>query len=151
MAYSCDFETTTDINDCRVWACGICSIDEECDYYYGNSISFLFDFFKNHPNEIYYFHNLKFDGDFIFYHLLHDLKFTHVKDKRKLKSGEFTTLISDSGQFYSIEIKMSKRNKVTIYDSLKILPCFYIYSKLLYFGLSFNSTPLLSSHSIFFQ
>lgn len=122
MAYSCDFETTTDINDCRVWACGICSIDEKCDYYYGNSISFLFDFFKNHPNEIYYFHNLKFDGEFIFYYLFHELKFTHVKDKRKLKSKEFTTLISDSGQFYSIEIKLSKRNKVTIYDSLKILP-----------------------------
>lgn len=122
MPYTSDFETTTDVNDCRVWACGICSIDEKLEFFYGNSIEYLFDFFKRHPNETYYFHNLKFDGEFIFYHLLSNLGFKHVKEKRKLKAKEFSTLISDSGQFYSIEIRLSKRNKVTIYDSLKIIP-----------------------------
>ena len=38
---TCDFETTTDPEDCRVWAVGFCDIDN-LDFTYGNSISFFF-------------------------------------------------------------------------------------------------------------
>lgn len=66
---------------------------------------------------------LKFDGEYIFYYLL-----THgyevVQTKKELHDKSFMCLISDTGQFYSVEIyeKVGKYpNKVKIYDSLKIL------------------------------
>lgn len=114
-----DFETTTDENDCRVWAAGVTSLD--CNFFdYGNSIDWFFKFCFENPNSIFYFHNLKFDGTFILNHIFRK-GFVHTKDK-KLNVREFTTLISDMGQFYIIKIKLSENNTVTIYDSLKILP-----------------------------
>jgi hypothetical protein len=51
--------------------------------------------------------------------------FTYIIDKNLKKEKTFTTLISGLGQFYSIEVffKIGNRkvNKVTFYDSLKIL------------------------------
>ena len=47
--------------------------------------------------------------------------FTHTEEKI-LKDNQFSTLISDKGQFYSIRIQFDNGSKVTIYDSLKILP-----------------------------
>ena len=38
MKYTADFETTTDENDCRVWAWAILSLDEK-EYYTGTSIA----------------------------------------------------------------------------------------------------------------
>ena len=126
MKYSADFETTTDENDCRVWAVGISSI-YNYQFEYGNNIDWLFDYFENHPNTDYYFHNQKFDGEFILHWLLtHGFKW-HA-DKNHLTDKTFSTLISDVGQFYSIEICLSEddltedRNIIKIYDSLKILP-----------------------------
>lgn len=76
-------------------------------------------------NYILYFHNLKFDGEFIMYYLLKN-GYKWVKDKKEKENKTFTTIISDMGQFYSIEIYFNIKdkkhiNKVTIYDSLKIL------------------------------
>lgn len=122
MKFTADFETTTDVDDCRVWATGICSIDEKLSFYYGNSIDWLFSFFTIYPNSTFYFHNLKFDGEFILCYLFNN-GFTHSKNRTKnLKPHTFNTLISDKGQFYSICIKLDDDNVVTIYDSLKILP-----------------------------
>ena len=64
-------------------------------------------------------------GEYIIYYLLTH-GFTCIKDKKEIKDNTFTCLISEMGQFYSIEIyfKTSNKkhiNKVTIYDSLKIL------------------------------
>lgn len=125
MLFTADFETTTDPLDCRVWACGICSIDETHSFKYGNSLEWFIEFAKNNIGSTFYFHNLKFDGEFILCYLFeHDYK--HVTDRRKLKTKTFTTLISDKGQFYSLEICFNKNEdkteKITIYDSLKILP-----------------------------
>lgn len=122
MKFAADFETTTDVDDCRVWATGICSIDEKLSFYYGNSIDWLFSFFTIYPNSTFYFHNLKFDGEFILCYLFNN-GFTHSKNRTKnLEPRTFNTLISDKGQFYSICIKLDDDNTVTIYDSLKILP-----------------------------
>ena len=41
--YTADFETTTDINDCRVWAYAICEVGNPDNFIYGNSIE---DFMK---------------------------------------------------------------------------------------------------------
>lgn len=125
MLFTADFETTTDPLDCRVWACGICRIDETHSFKYGNSLDWFFEFAKNNIGSTFYFHNLKFDGEFILCYLF-EHGYKHVTDRKKLKTKTFTTLISDKGQFYSIEICFNKEEdkteKITIYDSLKILP-----------------------------
>lgn len=125
MLYTADFETTTDPLDCRVWACGLCSIDETHSFKYGNSLEWFIEFAMNNIGSTFYFHNLKFDGEFILCYLF-EHGYKHVTDRKKLKSKTFTTLISDKGQFYSLEICFNKDDnkteKITIYDSLKILP-----------------------------
>lgn len=124
--FTADFETTTDPNDCRVWAYAICEIGNISNFYYGNSIDDFIEFCKNkRENYIMYFHNLKFDGEYIFNYLLNN-EYKCIKDKKYREDKTFTTLISDTGQFYSIEIFFETKNKkhinkVTIYDSLKIL------------------------------
>lgn len=125
MLFTADFETTTDPLDCRVWACGICSIDETHSFKYGNSLEWFIEFAKNNIGSTFYFHNLKFDGEFVLCYLF-EHGYKHVTDRKKLKTKTFTTLISDKGQFYSLEICFNKdenkTEKITIYDSLKILP-----------------------------
>ncbi len=95
------------------------------NFIYGNSIEEFFKFFENEKaNYTLYFHNAKFDTEFIFNYLL-EQGFEVIKDKKDKKDKSFTTLISEMGQFYSCEIyfKVSKKHtkKLTIYDSLKIL------------------------------
>ena len=123
--FTADFETNVDEKDCRVWAYSICEIGNVDNFIYGNNIE---DFIKwcSNPKENYvlYFHNLKFDAEYIFYYLLSN-GYEWIKDKKDKKTKTFTTLISDMGQFYSVEIyfevEKSKVNKVKIFDSLKIL------------------------------
>lgn len=124
--FSCDFETTTIENDARVWAYAICEIGCESEVIYGNSIEdFIKICSKKDENNIYFFHNLKFDGSYILsYLLLNGYKW--IKDKKEKADKTFTTLISDMGQFYSIEVffKVGKKkvNKAIFYDSLKLIP-----------------------------
>ena len=124
--FTADFETNVYEDDCRVWAYSICEIGNVDNFIYGTNIE---DFIKwcanKRENYVLYFHNLKYDGEYIFSYLLNN-GFKCIKDKKERADKTFTCLISDTGQFYSIEIyftiKNSKHvNKVTIYDSLKIL------------------------------
>lgn len=124
--FACDFETTTNENDCRVWAYALCEIGNVDNFIYGNSIDEFINFCKDKKeNYVLYFHNLKFDGEYIFNYLLNN-GYECIKTKKERRDNTFTTLISDTGQFYSIEIFFETQNKkhinkVTIYDSLKIL------------------------------
>ena len=123
--FACDFETTTDLDDCRVWAYAICEIGDPDNFIYGNSIDEFMEWCQN-PKENYLclFHNLKFDGEFILSWLLKN-NFEYVADKKNRHDQSFTTLITDMGQFYAIEVyftvKGRKVNKVTFHDSLKLL------------------------------
>lgn len=123
--FAADFETTTQVDDCRVWAYSLCEIGCPDNFLYGNNIDDFIKFCAN-PKENYvlYFHNLKFDSEFIFNYLLNS-GYTCIKDKKDRQDKTFTTLISEMNQIYSIEIffeiKGKRTNKVTIYDSLKIL------------------------------
>lgn len=124
--WAADFETTTDENDCRVWAWSACNVDDFNNFKYGNTLDGFMEFCAN-PKENYtmYFHNLRFDGEFIISWLFaHNFTFIDKEDTRQ--DYTFTTLISDTGQFYKIEvyfhIKGHHTNKVTFYDSLKIFP-----------------------------
>lgn len=125
MLYTADFETTTDPADCRVWAYGICEIGNPDNFQYGNSIDGFMEWAKKEKKVTTYFHNLKFDGEFILCWLF-EHGFKLIVDRRDLTDNTFTTLISDKGQFYSMEICFKRRGKeresLIIYDSLKILP-----------------------------
>lgn len=123
--FTADFETTTDENDCRVWAYALCEIGNVDNFIYGNNIHDFIKFCSDKKeNYQLYFHNLKFDGEYIFNYLLNN-GYEFVKDKKERRDKTFTCLISDMGQFYSIEIyfHVTKKhtNKVTIFDSMKIL------------------------------
>ena len=128
--FTCDFETSTlewYLKDgyARVWAYSICEIGNPDNFMYGNNID---DFMKwcMNPKHNYtcYWHNMKFDGEYIFYWLLKN-GFECIEDKKARSDKTFTCLLSDTGLFYSIEIYFSvkgkKINKVTLIDSLKIL------------------------------
>lgn len=122
--YTADFETNNSETECRVWAWASCEIGNPENFKYGNTIEDFINWCSN-PKENYtlYFHNLKFDSEFIFSYLLQN-GFTVIKDKKERKSKTFTCLISDMNVIYSLEIYFEvgkKLNKVSIYDSLKIL------------------------------
>lgn len=128
--FAADFETTTDENDCRVWAYAVCNVDDYTRFEYGNSIEEFFDFCADPKlNYKVWFHNLKFDGSFIIA-WLEASGFTHIKDRKDKKDKTYTTLITDMGQFYSIviyfKVKGHHTNKVEIYDSLKVFPNFSV-------------------------
>lgn len=120
-----DFETTTDENDCRVWAWDTCEIGGEYRHTTGNTIDSFIDYLEKSNNSTFYFHNLRFDSEFLMAELF-KRGFEHVKERKEEKSKTFSTLISDQGQFYSLKIIFKKGNKmsnyVKIYDSLKIIP-----------------------------
>ena len=123
--FSCDFETTTDLSDCRVWAYACCEVGNSDNFFYGNNLDSFMEWCANpKENVTCYFHNLKFDGAFIVDWLLKN-NFEYIEDKKNRKDNTFNTLITDMGQWYKIEIwfkvKGHKVNKVTILDSLKIL------------------------------
>jgi hypothetical protein len=123
--FTADFETTTKVDDCRVWAYAICEIGDPDNFQYGNSLDDFMEWCAyDRQNFKVYFHNLKFDGEFILWWLL-DNGFEWVNDKKDRHDKSFTTLITDMGAWYSIEVYFkcykSRVNKVTFYDSLKIL------------------------------
>lgn len=116
-----DFETTVDPSDVRVWA--VCAVNVETLLvdFLGNSIESFFEYLQD-KNTVVYFHNLKFDGEFILHYLLTN----GFKYSEEPVNHSFSTLITDDGIFYSITVIFKKicksYKKVTIYDSLKKLP-----------------------------
>lgn len=123
--FTADFETNVNEEDCRVWAFACCEIGNPEHFVYGNSIEKFIEWCSNKKyNYTVYFHNLKFDGEYIFNYLLKN-GYDLITDKKYKRDKTFTCLISGMGQFYSIEIFFTvgnhRVNKVTIYDSLKIL------------------------------
>lgn len=120
-SFACDFEATTNINDCRVWAFGVMEVGNLDNYTEGNNIDDFMKFMKKNKGS-YYFHNLKYDGQFIIPWLFNN-GFTYSEGKEK---NTFSCVISSSGQFYEITIVYGYKGKniqaARIYDSLKKIP-----------------------------
>lgn len=116
-----DFETTTDPNDVRVWAVCAVDIDTLETVYIGNNLDDFMVWLSNR-NTVCYYHNAKFDLEFVFPWLFHN-GFEHSRERRE---KSFDTLITDDGVVYSATVYFKKLNKkykkVTFYDSLKKLP-----------------------------
>lgn len=70
-------------------------------------------------NSIVYFHNFAFDGAFIVDYLLR-AGFRYVPEHPR--AGEFSTLISNMGAWYSMTVKWENGKKTEFRDSLKKLP-----------------------------
>lgn len=117
-----DFETTTNPEDVRVWAGCAVDIEKLEVAFLGNSLESFIEYLQD-KNTVVYFHNLRFDGEFILHWLLtHGFTYSDTP-----KDRTFNCLITDDGLFYSIEVifrKIDKKKycKVTFYDSLKKLP-----------------------------
>lgn len=116
-----DLETTTQREDVRAWAVCAVDIDTEETVYLDTSLDRFMQWLSS-KNTVCYFHNLKFDGEFILSWLLNnDYKYSDTKTNKT-----FETLITDDGVFYSITVYFEKKNKtykkVVFYDSLKKLP-----------------------------
>lgn len=114
-----DFETTTDPEDCRVWSWGVYEIGGGASYW-GKSIAAFFRFCAREQVEKCFFHNLQFDGKFIVDYLLKS-GYAHTKERRP-RGMEFSTLVSDKGQFYQIVVSSATGWTMTIWDSLKLFP-----------------------------
>lgn len=119
-----DFETT-DYNYykergyTKVWLYAVCDKDANITDW-GSSIEDFIKYIRTLYGKTIYFHNLKFDGQFILDYLLKN-GFSYYEDLTKVDKG-FSTLIGDMGEFYSLDIKFCKGKQVHIYDSLKLLP-----------------------------
>lgn len=116
-----DFETTTQIDDCRVWCYSISEIGYEENTHVGKDIKDFIDYIQTLGNCNIYFHNLKFDSQFIIYYFLTN-GYKHFDTNKHLPDKGFTTLINDMGVFYSVEVKFKKNSHVVFYDSYKKLP-----------------------------
>ena len=122
--FTADFETSTWLPDeSFVWAWALCEIGNTENLQIGNTIESFFETISKEDNPVILFHNLKFDGEFILYYLLKN-GYEHV-DKLEKKDKTFSTLISDMGLFYQIEVyfHVTKKHikKITFRDSLKII------------------------------
>lgn len=117
--WAADFEATTSEDDCHVWAWGVAAVsrDPADTWAYGADIEGFIDFAGDNPGR-YWFHNLGYDGKFIIYWLLTN-GYKWVPEKPG--AGEFTTLISNMGRFYSISWQ-GERGKVTCADSHNKMP-----------------------------
>ena len=119
--WACDFETTTDPEDCRVWAWGASFVSDSSIKFYGNDMEGFIDWCKEKSRKL-YFHNLAFDGEFIVSWLLNN----GFEYSNKPKTGCFKTIISNTGLWYGIEIwwkySIYRSTKTTIWDSFKLIP-----------------------------
>lgn len=140
ILYGADFETTTpnypsELQSAKerlewvkstgfvaeVWSAAICKVGTEDINIYSNLDDFMMSLLKITENSIIYFHNLKFDGQFILYWLLQQgFKQVQKEFMKKLKPMTFNLLITGMGQWYSIEFITYSGATIKIWDSLKL-------------------------------
>ena len=134
-----DFETTVydGQESTEVWASAMADMADPTDNVFvfhsiGETLEYIQ--FLEEDVELYY-HNLKFDGNFWLWYLIHELHFKQgyevikdgelleyiMKKPKDIANNEVVYVISDMGQWYTITFKY-RGHKVTLKDSLKLLP-----------------------------
>ena len=104
----------------KVWLWCIAHSDGSKGEWGTNIDSMMKTIFEKYPSYTIYIHNLKFDGSFILNWLIDN----NFKFEEKLTKGNkdmYSTLISDMGQWYAIEV-LYNTVKYRFLDSLKLLP-----------------------------
>lgn len=117
--YTADFETTVNEDFSEVWLAGLMNIYTEEFIWFDNQADF-WTHIQTLNKPLIYFHNLKFDGQFILWHWLHNLSMTWTPD-RKPGKNQFSTIISDMNQYYKFTAIWQNGNRAEIRDSLKII------------------------------
>lgn len=120
--YVGDTETTYDAENenAWVWLWSICSVDNPDDIVYGYDGESLIHELEKHVGDRVYFHNLKYDGEFIFW-LLDTMNYRWLPEDRRQYVKTYKTLITDDRQVYAIKISPEGRGYVELYDSLKVI------------------------------
>lgn len=120
--YTLDLETTTQEDDCHIWAWGCYNIYSEA-IKKGTKFDELLQFLLNHGGT-YYFHNLAFDGEFFILNLLergYEWKKWSYNPRPNLKGKYFSTIISGDRKWYATYLQ-GDGGFVSILDSFKIIP-----------------------------
>ena len=128
-----DFETTVyeGQTSTEVWASALVELNTENVFLF-HSIDDTFDFLESLGNVIVYYHNLKFDGSFWLYYLLHKPDYQQAllttadgtkywMKPKDMPNKYFQYSISDMGQWYTVTITTPK-GTIKLQDSLKLLP-----------------------------
>lgn len=120
--YSCDTETSSsqDGTEAWIWSWGLCPVDAPDEIVYGGDIDSLIDALCDLVSCRVYFHNLKFDGEFIMTRLL-QLGWVWQDEDKKQKARTFKTLITDDRSVYKISLSPRGRGYVDLVDSFKVL------------------------------
>lgn len=115
---SADFETTVNETFTQVWLAGCYDVYTQ-DFKWWKSQDEMWAYIQKKDNRLVYFHNLRFDGAFILWHLTQNLGYTWTADKPA--KGQFSTVISDMRQYYRFEIHWKNGNRTEVRDSLKVI------------------------------
>lgn len=119
--YKVDKITGEEIKYQKVWLAGYKNLQTMKSTYFNNADDFMRDILARHENtnREYAFHNLKFDGSFIVPWLFEN---GYTVALGKPAPGEFSPLVDDRNNWYSITIQVTTKRKVTLWDSLKLFP-----------------------------
>lgn len=121
--YMADFETTVYEGQeyTEVWAAAVVKLWDDNVEILHSLPDFLSYIFAQKTNIVCYFHNLKFDGNFILDYLLRNGYTWNRVAEGKMYNKQFKCAISDRGAWYSITVKMHNMI-IEFRDSLKLLP-----------------------------
>lgn len=105
----------------RVWLAGAKNLETMQSIYFGEMDNFMKWMLakRDNKNVEIAFHNLRFDGSYIVPWLLRN---GYNVTLEKPQPKEFSVLIDNRNQWYMINIQVSARRKVTIWDSAKLFP-----------------------------
>lgn len=121
--YMADFETTVYEGQeyTEVWAAAVVKLWDDNVEILHSFPDFLSYIFAQKTNIVCYFHNLKFDGNFILDYLLRNGYTWNRVAEGKMYNKQFKCAISDRGPWYSITVKMHNMI-IEFRDSYKLLP-----------------------------
>ena len=119
--FAIDTQTGAEIKDQRVWLAGFKNLESMESTYFNN----LHDFMEailargENTNTEYAFHNIKFDGSYIVPYLM---KAGYQVSQGRPQPGQFSVLVDNRNNWYTLTVQVTKRRKVTLWDSLKLFP-----------------------------
>lgn len=125
--YVADFETCDSLPNGdehtpqKVWLSGFKNLETYVSTYFYNLHDFMEAILSrgDNSNREYAFHNLKFDGSYIVPWLFENgYTFTHERPTSK----QFTALVDNRNNWYSIVIQPTAKRKITLWDLTKLFP-----------------------------
>lgn len=120
--YVADFETINRNGKEEVWLWDVCNVVSK-KHTTGTELEDFWNHLENLKfSSIIYFHNLRFDGSFLMDYLLKNgYTFNDVQTNR-LHKKEFSCLVTDLGQYFSINYRNNQGKIINIWDSAKLIP-----------------------------